>query len=125
MTLSPTRDGGSGFCIFAWGIYLCGKLPVKKVVFLTTALILAAIPISAQITLTQSSYPLSVLGTDSIAHTTVTSAFPALSPMTNATWDMMIITDTSFPSFAYRVATPSTSSYEFADSNDYSFTGFP
>jgi len=79
------------------------------------------VTLSAQITLSQSSYPVSVLGTDSIANTTVASFIPILTPTTNAIWDLTTITDSSVPSFIYRVASIT---YPFADSNFYDFAGY-
>ncbi len=84
--------------------------------------IFLAVPnISAQITLTQSSYPSSVIGTDSLKTTTYASAFPSLVMTAGALWDMSIITDTTPQYFAYRV--PSLTS-QFADSNVYSLLGY-
>lgn len=79
------------------------------------------VTLSAQITLSQSSYPVSVVGTDSIANTTVASFIPILTPTTNAIWDLTTITDSSVPSFIYRVASIT---YPFADSNSYNFAGY-
>lgn len=76
---------------------------------------------SGQITLSQSSYPVSVVGTDSIASTTVASFIPILTPTTNAIWDLTTITDSTVPSFIYRVASIT---YPFADSNFYDFAGY-
>lgn len=74
--------------------------------------------ISAQLTLTQSSYPVSVIGTDSLKVTTSSSAIPALVSMANGSWDLSAVTDSSPVFFHYRVPT---TIYQFADSNDYRF----
>lgn len=78
----------------------------------------------AQITLTQSSYPASLIGTDSLKKTTYNSSFPSLPADTAALWDLSSVTDTTPVFFAYRVA----SSHQFADSNIFplglfSYTG--
>lgn len=76
---------------------------------------------NAQITLTQSSYPVSVVGTDSLKKTAHNSSFPVLTVAAGGTWDMSITTDT-IP-FAYRYIVPATPA-QFADSNNYSFAGY-
>ncbi len=72
---------------------------------------------SAQITLTQSSYPASVLGTDSLKMTVYASAFPALTAMAPGLWDMSIVAD-SAPLF--HVWHLPNSIHDYADSiNEY------
>jgi hypothetical protein len=85
------------------------------------ASLFATTNIAAQITLTQSSYPASVTGTDSLKQTTYASPFPALAFMTNGMWDMSMVADTTPVFFAYRI--PATG-YQFADSNIYSLFGY-
>ncbi len=93
-----------------------------KSLFFQAALIFAVITTAtAQQTLTQSSYPTSVLGTDTLKKTTITSAFPTLSPATVGLWDMSVVTDTVPVYYAYRVAT---GAYQYADSNMYTFAGY-
>ena len=83
--------------------------------------VLVANNLHAQITLDQSSYPLSVVGADSLKVTTVSSSFPSLAAMADGMWDMSAITDSVPVFFAYRVPA---SPYQFADSNMYNFAGF-
>jgi len=83
--------------------------------------VLVANNLHAQITLSQSSYPLSVVGADSLKVTTVSSSFPALAATTDGMWDMSGVTDSVPVFFAYRVPA---SPYQFADSNMYNFAGF-
>jgi hypothetical protein len=83
--------------------------------------LLIAPGISAQITLTQSSYPESLIGTDSLKMTTSVSSYPSLVAMVGGTWDMSIVTDSTPVFFAYRVPTVT---YEFADSNVYGLLGY-
>lgn len=93
-----------------------------KIIFLQAALLFAGITTAtAQQTLTQSSYPTSVLGTDTLKKTTITSTFPPLSPAAAGLWDMSAVTDTVPVYYAYRVAT---ATYQYADSNMYTFAGY-
>lgn len=93
-----------------------------KIIFLHAAFIFAALTTAnAQQTLTQSSYPTSVLGTDTLKKTTTISTFPSLMPATAGLWDMSAITDTTPVYYAYRVPTVA---YQYADSNMYTFAGY-
>lgn len=93
---------------------------MKSILF-TIAITIAGVHSHAQITLSSTSYPSTVYGTDSLKVTTHSSAFSSFAAMSNGTWDMSIVTDSTPVFFAYRV--PS-SGYRFADSNWYSFAGY-
>jgi hypothetical protein len=95
---------------------------MKQLMLFFSGLILATAT-QAQITLTSSSYPSSVIGTDSLKMTTATSTFPALTPATNGSWDMSIVTDSAPVFYAYRV-NPDTSFCQFADSNFYTISTY-
>jgi len=71
---------------------------------------------SAQITLTQSSYPASVLGTDSLKMTVYTSAFPSLNAMAPGLWDLSTVTDSAPEFYAWHLPDVT---YKYADSNMY------
>ncbi len=77
--------------------------------------------INAQITLSQSSYPLSVLGTDTLKKTIAASTFPSLEPATNANWDMSTLIDTTPVYYDYRVGS---ATHQYADSNAYNFSSY-
>jgi len=77
--------------------------------------------INAQITLSQSTYPLSVLGTDTLKKTIAASPFPSLVPATNANWDMSTLIDTTPVFYDYRVGS---TTHQFADSNYFNFLNF-
>ncbi|MCW3120707.1 MAG: hypothetical protein JWQ38_199 [Flavipsychrobacter sp.] len=94
-----------------------------KQILLTISLVLLIVPgISAQVILTQTSYPVTISGTDSVKVTTYNSAFPSLAPIAGGLWDVSIVTDSTplfltchLPDF----------SYQYADSNiSYSRGGF-
>lgn len=76
----------------------------------------------AQITLSQSTFPLSVLGTDTLKKTMSGNTFPSLLPATNGSWDMSSLIDTTPVYYNYRV---SSASHQYADSNYYRFLNFP
>lgn len=71
---------------------------------------------SAQITLTQSSYPASVLGTDSLKMTVYASAFPSLSAMATGLWDLSTVIDSTPLFYAWHLPDVI---YQYADSNGY------
>ncbi|HTB31108.1 MAG TPA: T9SS type A sorting domain-containing protein [Bacteroidia bacterium] len=96
-------------------------MKTKNSLFLIAVSLLASNYLSAQITLTQSSYASNLIGTDTLAYTKVITSFPTLTSMTNASWDMTSVSDTSFYGLVRRVPT---STYEFADSNYYLFGPF-
>ena len=75
----------------------------------------------AQITLSQSTYPLSVLGTDTLKKTMAGNTFPSLLPSTNASWDMSALIDTMPVYYAYRVASTSNN---YADSSTYNLSSY-
>jgi hypothetical protein len=75
----------------------------------------------AQITLTQASYPASVLGTDSLKKTIYGSPFPSFSPMSGSLCDMTCLVDTIPVYFAYRLPTVS---YQFADSCNFNLSSY-
>ena len=93
----------------------------QKGIFIVLFICFALAQVDAQITLTQASYPGSVIGTDTLVRTTWNSSLPSLAPAVDGTWDMSAVTDSTPLFYAYRV--PSTS-YQFADSNNYSFVTF-
>ena len=76
---------------------------------------------SAQITLTQSAFPPSVLGADSLKVSTYNAVFPVLNEGAGNTWDLSTVTDSTPVFFAYRLPT---TSYQFADSNYYNLFSF-
>lgn len=94
---------------------------MKNSLLLLFCMICAAHYSLAQITLTQSSYPVSVIGTDSLKKTAHNSSFPVLTAVAGGSWDMSITTDTIPFAFRYIV---SAAPAQFADSNNYSFAGF-
>lgn len=94
---------------------------MRNILLNAALLLLCFTNVNAQISLVQSSYPASVIGTDSLKVTTVASAFPSLAPQTNGLWDMSVVTDSIPIQYAYRVPA---SGYQFADSNQYSFSTF-
>ena len=71
---------------------------------------------SAQITLTQSSYPASVLGTDSLKMTVYTSAFPSLNAKAPGLWDLSTVIDSTPQFYAWHLPDVT---YQYADSNMY------
>jgi hypothetical protein len=73
----------------------------------------------AQITLTQTSYPSLLVGTDSLKKSTYNSSFPSLAAITVGLWDMNVVTDTTPVFYSYRVAA---AGYQYADSNTYKFS---
>ncbi len=77
--------------------------------------------INAQITLSQSNYPLSVLGVDTLKKTNTGTIFPLLAPATNATWDMSSLMDTTPIYYDYRV---SSITHQYADSNIYKLMNY-
>jgi hypothetical protein len=90
---------------------------------LLSAALLLAVNAQAQITLSSTSYPASVKGTDSLKVTTAASAFPSLTFMANGSWDLSAVTDSTPVLYAYRV-NPDTASAQFADSNFYAFSTY-
>lgn len=86
------------------------------------AFVLTTNDMHAQVILTQSSYPASVIGTDSVKTTTYTSVFPALSAMVGGLCDMSITTD-SVPVF-YNARITAVAPYHFAYKNTYRLSGF-
>ena len=93
---------------------------MKKIIFL---LVGASLTISsqAQITLNQSGYPASLIGTDTLKQTLSVTTYPDLSPAANASWDLTSMLYGSSLFYSYRV--PSASA-QFADSTTYNFGGF-
>ncbi|MES2701881.1 MAG: T9SS type A sorting domain-containing protein [Bacteroidota bacterium] len=75
----------------------------------------------AQVTLTQTDYPASVIGTDNLKKTTYNSSFPSFAPIAGTAIDMSTVTDSTTDFFAYRIAS---SSHQYADSNEYHFSSF-
>jgi type IX secretion system substrate protein len=94
---------------------------MKRILLAFLAIVLVITNISAQIILNSSDYPASVIGTDSLKITSSTSSFPSLTAMTDGMWDMSMVTDTTPVYFSYRVPTVT---YQYADSNQYSFSGY-
>ncbi len=94
---------------------------MKNSLLLLFCMICAAHYSLAQITFTQSSYPVSVIGTDSLKKTAHNSSFPVLTAVAGGLWDMSITTDTIPFAFRYIVAAGPA---QFADSNNYSFAGY-
>jgi hypothetical protein len=92
---------------------------MKNIVPVVLGVLLCLSHAKAQDTLTQSSYPLSVIGIDSLKKTTYNSSFPVLTASVAGIWDMSVVTDTTPVFFSYRV--PGAGSYQFADSNTYLF----
>lgn len=97
---------------------------MKTITLLTViALFGLNFPVSAQITLNQSSYAsFNPISNDTVVNTTAASTFPNLTSATNATWDMSTITDTIVYYFNYRLH-PDSSAYQFADSINIPFGG--
>ena len=91
---------------------------MRSILLILTGLLLSMTSLPAQVMLSESGYPSSVLGADSLLVTTSASIFPSLLPMTNGIWDMSIVADSVPIFFAYRVPTVT---YDFADSNQYNF----
>ena len=83
--------------------------------------ILVNMAASAQITLVQSDYPASLVGSDSLKVTVYTSAIPSLPAGAGLFWDLGSITDSLPVFFAYRVAS---STYPFADSGQFQILAF-
>ncbi len=100
---------------------MCSIKKIMKQALLTTIALALAVNTNAQITLNSGSYPASLTGTDSLKATVAASAFPSFTAMANGTWDLSSVTDSTAVLYAYRV--PS-SSYQFADSNFYSFSTY-
>ncbi len=94
---------------------------MKNILSLAVIYLLLSARAQAQLTLLQSSYPSSVLGTDSLRVTTASSAFPALLPGANASWDLSAVTDSTPVLFDYRVAA---TGHQYADSSFYRFYTF-
>ena len=86
---------------------------MNKIAGAVLGLLLIVSGASAQITLTQSSYPTSVLGTDSLKMTVYSSAFPPLNAMTAGLWDLSTVID-STPLF-YILHVPDVT-YQYGDS---------
>lgn len=84
--------------------------------------LLLSINASAQIVIKENQYPASVLGTDTIKTTVVSSTFPSLTPTVGGTWDMTSLSDSAVSLYDYRVAT---TGYEYADSNEYALWRYP
>ncbi|WP_133162584.1 T9SS type A sorting domain-containing protein [Flavipsychrobacter stenotrophus] len=85
-------------------------------------ILLLSINASAQIVIKENQYPGSVVGTDTIKTTVVTSTFPSLTPAVGGTWDMTILSDSAVSLYDYRV---STTGYDYADSNEYALWRYP
>jgi hypothetical protein len=94
---------------------------MKNCVLLLALILQAQGKLFAQLTLTSASYPVSVIGSDSLKVTTATSAYPSLSGAANGNWDMTGVTDSLPIFFVCRVAS---TSYQYADSNLYNFAGY-
>jgi len=94
---------------------------MKNTLLILAGALVFSSSVSAQINLTTSGYPASLIGTDSLKMTTVASSFPTLSAMTNATWDLSTVSDSTPVFYAYRVPT---TTYQFADSNTYAFGAY-
>ena len=84
--------------------------------------LLLSINASAQIVIKENQYPASVVGTDTIKTTVVSSTFPSLTPTAGGTWDMTTLSDSAVSLYDYRV---STTGYEYADSNEYALWRYP
>ena len=93
---------------------------MRNIVLSAIALFLA-VSARSQITLNSGSYPVSVIGTDSLKVTMAASTFPSFAAATNGSWDLSTVTDSMPVLYAYRVPT---TSYEFADSNFYSLSTY-
>ncbi len=93
---------------------------MKKLILPVAALLLAA-NAHAQITLSSSSYPVSMIGTDSLKVTTAASTFPSFAAAANGSWDLSTVTDSTPVLYVYRVPT---TTYQFADSNFYSLSTY-
>lgn len=94
---------------------------MKIILLLLAGMVFASSDISAQLTLSQTSYPSSVIGIDSLKKTNYNSSFPPLGAAVAGIWDMTVLTDTAPVYFAYRMPT---SPYQFADSGVYSLGKF-
>ncbi len=66
-----------------------------KIIVLVLALFVAPFVSSAQIVLTASDYPSTVMGTDSMSISTHSSLFPSFAPAINAVWDMTLTSDST------------------------------
>ena len=95
---------------------------MKRILWIMVPALLTVNCLHGQIGLNIGSYPASVIGTDSLKVTTAASAFPSLAPVENGIWDMSIVTDSAPVFFAYRV--PTSTPYQFADSNEYNFASY-
>jgi hypothetical protein len=95
---------------------------MKNIVPVVLGVLLCLSHAKAQDTLTQSSYPLSVIGIDSLKKTTYNSSFPVLTASVAGIWDMSVVTDTTPVFFSYRV--PGAGSYQFSDSNTYALGAY-
>jgi hypothetical protein len=78
--------------------------------------------LDAQVVLTQSSYPISVTGTDSLRMTTYASPFPSLAFSASGMWDLSTVVDSAPVFFEYRL--PTFTGYQFADSSIYRLFGY-
>ncbi len=94
---------------------------MKSIVLILAVTLCLQMTVFGQITLTQSSYPVSVLGTDSLKVTTAASSFPSLTPLVSGIWDLSAVTDSVPIFYACRVPV---AGYQFADSNLYQFGVF-
>lgn len=92
---------------------------MKRFLLILTAVLLTQHLVHAQIVLSQTSYPASVIGTDTLKVTTPLSAFPDLTAMANGIWDMDVITDSVPFHFAFHVS--GTAGHQFADSSFFNF----
>lgn len=101
-------------------IYL-PKIYSVRPLFMSLILALCVSSCVAQITLTSGTYPVSLLGTDSLRVSIYNSPFPPLHAVTGGTWDMLTVTDTTPVFFGYRVPDPI---YQYADSNKYNIGTF-
>lgn len=91
---------------------------MKKLLVIAGLLFLGNV-IHAQITLSSTSYPASLLGTDNLKKTVYNSPFPSFAPMSGTLCDMTSLVDTTPVYSLYHV--PGMSIYDFADSINYSF----
>ena len=95
---------------------------MKKAIVILVFLSLSPHTAWAQITLSQSSYPSTIVGKDSLKYTTSGSAFPLLPATSGGLWDMSIVTDSTLLGFCNHLES---ASYEYADSNMYWIGDFP
>ncbi len=94
---------------------------MKKFCAASAFIFCCLIKLTAQITLTQSSYPTDLLGLDSLKHTVYNSSFPSFAPMANGVWDLSTVTDSTTNIILSHK--PAVSGYQFADSNYYATAG--